>query len=100
MRHFKTLLLLTGLLSGIHATLADTLLVDAVREHQQQQQQAGLPTRGMTMAQVLNRFGEPAQKRAPVGEPPISQWRYDHFVVYFERQYVIHAVVPHQGSAD
>ncbi len=52
------------------------------------------PARGMTMESVLQRFGEPLGRRGPVGEPPITTWTYPDFVVYFERDWVIHAVVP------
>jgi hypothetical protein len=50
------------------------------------------PSRGASMAQVERRFGEPDQRVAAVGEPPISRWVYPQFVVYFEGSYVIHAV--------
>jgi hypothetical protein len=50
------------------------------------------PSRGLSMAQVERRFGEPSQRVAAVGEPPISRWVYPQFVVYFEGSYVIHAV--------
>jgi hypothetical protein len=53
------------------------------------------PTRGMSMKAVLNYYGEPASKSAPVGEPPITRWTYPHFVVFFEHNIVIHSVVPH-----
>jgi len=55
------------------------------------------PARGMTMAQVASKFGDPLSKVAAVGTPPISRWEYSGFVVYFERDHVIHAVV--SGSA-
>ena len=51
-----------------------------------------LPGRGMSMEQVEERFGTPAEKNPAVGTPPISSWIYDKFTVYFESQYVIHAV--------
>jgi hypothetical protein len=51
------------------------------------------PKRGMTMAQVATRFGAPLTKLPPVGRPPIARWEYPGFVVYFEREYVIHSVV-------
>ena len=35
----------------------------------------------------------PQDIKGPVGEPPISQWHYQDFVVYFEGNRVIHAVV-------
>jgi len=70
---------------------ADTLLVDAVASDVTQQG----PARGLTMDQVLAQYGEPARRLGPVGEPPISHWDYNNVVVYFEHQYVIHSVVPH-----
>ncbi len=53
------------------------------------------PVQGMTMASVEQKFGQPQQKSAPVGEPPITRWTYSDFVVYFEHNLVIHSVVPH-----
>ncbi len=51
------------------------------------------PARGMTMSQVASKFGDPSSKVAAVGTPPISRWEYPGFVVYFERDHVIHSVV-------
>jgi hypothetical protein len=57
------------------------------------------PSRGLSMAQVERRFGEPSQRVAAVGEPPISRWVYPQFVVYFEGSYVIHAVARQPAPA-
>jgi hypothetical protein len=51
------------------------------------------PARGMTMNQVASKFGAPVTKVPAVGKPPISRWDYPGFVVYFERDYVIHSVI-------
>lgn len=51
------------------------------------------PSRGMTMSQVASKFGDPVTKVPAVGNPPISRWEYPGFVVYFERDHVIHSVV-------
>ncbi len=51
------------------------------------------PARGMTMSQVASKFGAPTNKVPAVGKPPISRWDYPGFVVYFERDHVIHSVV-------
>lgn len=51
------------------------------------------PTRGTSMAQVERRFGAPAERYAAVGQPPITRWVYPGFVVYFEYDHVVHAVV-------
>ncbi|PCH65517.1 MAG: hypothetical protein COC04_01680, partial [Gammaproteobacteria bacterium] len=53
------------------------------------------PTRGMSMTDVEQKFGQPEQRSDAVGEPPITQWEYSDFNVYFEHSTVIHSVVPH-----
>ena len=57
------------------------------------QSDVSTPTRGMTMDQVMTKFGAPVTKVPAVGKPPISRWEYPGFVVYFEREHVIHSVV-------
>lgn len=52
-----------------------------------------LPGRGMSMEIVQNRFGEALEKYSAVGDPPITKWVYKDFTVYFESEFVIHAVV-------
>ena len=51
------------------------------------------PQRGTTMTDVETRFGAPANKSSPVGSPPITKWFYPNFVVVFENDKVLHAVV-------
>ena len=55
--------------------------------------ESGRPTRGMTQARVEARYGAPQNTDAAVGDPPISKWHYEKFVVYFEYDRVIHAVL-------
>jgi hypothetical protein len=50
------------------------------------------PARGLTMDKVEAKFGAPTRRVPAVGEPPITRWEYPGFVVYFERDRVIHAV--------
>ncbi|MDJ0905553.1 MAG: hypothetical protein QNI96_06005 [Woeseiaceae bacterium] len=57
------------------------------------------PARGMTAASVESKFGAPDAKVAPVGDPPISRWEYANFVVFFEYDRVIHAVVKRKQSS-
>ncbi|RMJ06050.1 hypothetical protein DOQ08_00732 [Marinobacter litoralis] len=57
-----------------------------------------LPSNGMSQASVRQRWGNPLDIRGPVGQPPISQWHYTDFVVYFERDLVMHAVVKRQKN--
>ena len=56
------------------------------------QAQLNVPTRGLSMAQVEERFGAPTSRIAAIGQPPITRWVYPAFVVYFEYNLVIHAV--------
>lgn len=72
---------------------ADTLLVDRT----QQSASAGMPARGMSMADVEARFGVPSERLDPRGGqkrqwPTINRWVYPTFTVYFERSKVIDAV--------
>lgn len=50
------------------------------------------PGRGWSMRTVHRQFGEPIRRLGPVGKPPITQWVYPDFAVYFEHQHTIHAV--------
>lgn len=52
-----------------------------------------LPGRGMSMTAVEERFGSPLERGTEVGDPPITRWVYNDFTVYFEYQFVIHAVL-------
>jgi hypothetical protein len=57
------------------------------------------PDRGMSMAQVIEKFGEPATRHPSVGgsskhQPKITRWDYPAFKVVFENDHVIDAVVP------
>ncbi len=60
---------------------------------QAERSKADLPRTGMSQASVRDSWGTPRESRGPVGDPPISQWHYDGFVVYFEGNHVIHTVL-------
>jgi hypothetical protein len=72
-------------------TFAETLAIDG----QVAIKPAGIetPQRGSTMSAVEQKFGAPSNKAAPVGNPAITKWFYPHFVVVFENDKVLHAVV-------
>ncbi len=53
-----------------------------------------MPARGTTKEQVEADLGEPPNRVPPVGDPPISSWVYDEFIIYFEHDRVIHSVIP------
>lgn len=54
------------------------------------------PSKGASKATVLQQFGEPQQRIAARGLPPISSWKYPEFTVYFEYDHVIHSVLIHR----
>lgn len=52
-----------------------------------------IPRRGITKGAVEETFGSPLMKSNAVGDPPISYWEYDHYLVYFEYDRVLHTVI-------
>lgn len=68
---------------------ADTLTIPG---HSESGEMQIMPRRGISMEVVLEEFGEPDQRYGPIGEPPISEWVYGGFRVYFEHQTVLHAI--------
>jgi hypothetical protein len=64
----------------------------AIPGHTPSEQVQVLPVRGVNMDSVLAEFGEPIQRYDAIGEPPISEWVYGGFRVYFEYEIVLHAI--------
>ncbi|MDE2236039.1 MAG: hypothetical protein KGL13_03485 [Gammaproteobacteria bacterium] len=66
----------------------------------------GMPTRGMSMANVEHIFGAPQEKLPAVPDPgtklhpPITRWIYPNYVVYFEYNVVIHTVLKQHPFKD
>ncbi|HET7650765.1 MAG TPA: hypothetical protein VFL15_08725 [Gammaproteobacteria bacterium] len=105
-----SLLVLAGLTPGIAVSAADVpaaatvaapaaTSAPAAAAEETSTAPATLPTRGMDMANVEHIYGAPLQKLPPVPEkgtpkhPPITRWVYPTFVVYFEYNHVVHAVI-------
>ena len=91
---------LFAILALTGAACAETLLVDRV----QQEPTTSMPVRGMSMDQVQQRFGAPADRLDPRGGqkhqwPTINRWSYPAFTVYFEKNKVIDAVA-NKADAD
>jgi hypothetical protein len=84
--------LLVGSLGGA-PVIADVLLIEEVRQAERME----LPVNGMNKSEVRARFGEPAETRAAVGDPPISSWGYGRWSVYFEYDLVLFTVL-HKGE--
>lgn len=85
---------------AITASLILVPLTSAVAEvisvpvgSQAERSQISVPDTGMSQASVRAKWGEPMVIEGPVGQPPISQWHYQRFVVYFENDRVLHTVI-------
>lgn len=89
MARLRTATLIALFLTLFGAAQADTLQMQGISAGSGDVR----PTRGMTQARVESKFGSPVSVRAPVGDPPITRWEYKDFVVFFEYDRVIHAVV-------
>ena len=51
------------------------------------------PERGTHMRAIEAQYGAPAARYPAVGKPPITRWDYPGFIVYFEGDRLIHAVL-------
>jgi hypothetical protein len=80
------------LVFALQSALADVLLIEEVR----QAERMNLPQNGQKKADVEANFGAPVQKMPAVGNPPISNWKYDKYSVYFEHDIVLFTVL-HKG---
>ena len=87
--------LASTLLCALSPTISgDVLLLDAIAEEPlNNAQHLPRPERFMSMDQVRERFGEPANALPWVGDPPITRWVYERYTVYFEHDRVINSVV-------
>lgn len=85
------LMLIVLLVTAVNTVTAkaDVLLIEQVERAKSMQ----LPANGLSKQQVTQRWGEPMQQYAAVGEPPITRWRYADYSVYFEYDRVISAVL-------
>jgi hypothetical protein len=81
-------------------SIADVLLIEEVRGAPPNNS-SGVPrpSRGMRMNVVKQKFGEPETIAPAVGIPPITQWDYEAYSVYFENDTVLHSVV-HRASGN
>jgi hypothetical protein len=67
---------------------------------QTKQSNMELPQRGMSKQDVIRDFGDPLEITDAVGKPPISQWLYADYVVYFENDWVLYSVVKHPSGSN
>ena len=92
---FMVVVVLSVWASGFYAPAGAEVIQIPVGQQAPELRDLPRPTRGMSQDAVLARFGEPLSLTRPVGQPPISKWRYADFTIYFESSVVIHSVLTH-----
>ncbi|WP_439135185.1 hypothetical protein [Pseudomaricurvus sp.] len=95
MKHTLKYALLVPLCLATLASFTITTSAETIRIPVGQQSSANVvakPTMGLSMDQVEEQFGEPVKRNPARGQPPITRWEYEQFVVYFEDNTVIHSV--------
>lgn len=88
----RTLMFAVLLVAGVSFTVFAENIRIPIGQQTNDATEIKMPAKGSTKAGVSAEFGEPIEKVAPKGTPPISQWKYSDFVVYFEYDHVIHSV--------
>lgn len=81
--------LLLSITSLTPAALAEDIVIPV---GQQGDNELTLPTNGQTQLEVLTEFGEPTSESMPIGDPAISKWHYEQFIVVFEADRVLSTV--------
>lgn len=82
-------ILALGLALLMQSAIAGSMTIPG---HTPTDQEQTMPVRGVNMESVLLEFGEPVKRYEAVGEPPISEWVYSSFRVYFEHEIVLHSI--------
>ena len=82
-------LLALGCLLIAPALQADTLTIPG---HVETGEVTVMPRRGIDMNAVIVEFGQPDERYGPIGDPPITEWVYGNFRVYFEYEIVLHSI--------
>ncbi len=101
----RSLFVAALLLAAAPLALPSAAHAESLRMKVRQEQGMNLPRRGMSMSQVERQYGPPVRKLQTRGgdspkHPPINRWEYANYIVYFERNHVIHSVVttPETGA--
>ena len=97
MRSTSKLLALVCTAIALAGTASLSLAEDAASGAARMTAGSDRPERGMKMDAVESRYGAPATRYPAVGQPPITRWDYPGFVVFFENDLVLHAVVTGAG---
>lgn len=83
------------IIAGLTLLLSTTLTADELKMPigTQGDKDMQRPVNGMAKQAVEDRYGAPEMIKGPVGDPPITIWKYNGYSVYFEYDSVIHTVL-------
>lgn len=95
-KYFLLLPLALFSLAVQQTAIAETIKIPVGQ--QKAAQHIAKPQMGLSMEQVEAKFGDPRKRNPAKGEPPITRWEYEQFVVYFESNTVIHSVIRHKPT--
>lgn len=91
-RTFLTSAAIAATITMAPGSQADTLKI-SVSKQSPELQSISRPHNGMDKSSVEQIFGSPQAINGPIGTPPISNWVYEQFIVYFEGNTVLHSVL-------
>ncbi|MDG1819747.1 MAG: hypothetical protein P8H31_07925 [Porticoccaceae bacterium] len=92
------LIIIASALISLQQATAETITLPLGEQTKQSAME--LPKRSMNKQDVQRDFGDPQEITDAVGEPPISQWVYGDYIVYFENDWVLYSVVKHPSDKD
>jgi hypothetical protein len=97
-RLIRSLSIAALMVAAAPCVLPASARAESIHMKVRQEQGMNLPHRGLTMAQVERQYGAPIHKLQTRGgdtskHPPINRWEYANYIVYFERNHVIHSVI-------
>ena len=98
-KSFITLLFAVSVM-GFHSSAFSEQIIVPVGSQGASKSSMERPRNGINKDAVAAKFGEPMGKKAAVGEPPISSWEYDQYIVYFEYDRVLHSVLKPDQTQD
>lgn len=98
MKQLKSSLFLAGIITITATSLGAETITIPIASQAQELQGVERPARGASKQQIEHKFGKPINWTDPVGKPPITQWEYENFSVFFEYDHVIHSVLKHKTS--
>jgi len=91
------LIAVTASIALTSTSFADVLTI-GVGQQAADKQAMSRPYKGMERQDVLSSYGNPLRQTSAIGEPPISNWEFSEFTVYFEYNHVIHSVLHDDAS--